>query len=474
MATNVPGVTFGPLGFQAPTAPAVLAGVQADINAAFGANLSYSLNTPQGQLASSEAALVVNSNAIFVYYTNQVDPAYATGRMQDAIARIYGIERLPAEPTVLQLQCRGLQGVNIPLGASVVDGAGNVYLCTEAGAIPGSNVVTLPFAAQVPGPTAVPQTVSIYQAVPGWDSAAVVSGVIGQNTETRSQFEARRLQSVAKNSVGLLNSVLGAVLDVPGVLDAYVTENDAASPQTIGGVSLAANSLYVAVVGGDADAVAQAIWSKKAPGCAYNGNTTVTVVDDNPAYSPPLPSYAVSFEIPDALPILFNVVIADGPQVPADAATQIQNAIVAAFAGTDGGARARIGSTVYASRFVTPVCALGPWVQLVSLQVGSSNTPGATCTGSISGTTLTVVSALSGTLAVGQTLTGTAGDITVGTRILSQLTGTPGGLGTYKVSASQTAVTQAITAAPTDRTSVSVRIDQEPTIDPADIVVTLS
>ena len=470
-STNVPQPVFGPTGFVAPSTAVVLAGVQADINAAFGNNLNYQLTTPQGQLASSQSALIVNTNQIFVYYTNQVDPAFSSGRMQDAIGRIYNIERLPALPTVLQVACSGLQGVVIPLTAIITDGGGNLYQCTEVGTIPGGGSITLSFAALVPGPLSIPEAVTIYQAIPGWDGAAVVSGVIGQNTETRSQFEARRLQSVAKNAVGILSSVLGAVLAVPGVLDAYVTENDSSSPQTIGGVSLAANSLYVAAVGGAAAAVAQAIWSKKAPGCAYNGNTTVTVQDTNSGYSPPLPSYQVSFEIPAGLPILYAVAIANGPQVPADATTQIQNAIVAAFAGADGGARARIGSTVYASRYVTPVVALGSWVQLQSLQVGATNA--AAFTASSSGTTLTVSAVASGALAAGQTVADTTGDLIVGTTIVSQLGGTPGGVGTYKLSTAQTVGSEAMQAGIAASTSVGVNINQEPTISPSNIIVAL-
>ena len=473
MTTNVPTVTFGPLGFQVPAADAVLVGVQADISAAFGSTLSYTLNTPQGQLASSEAAVIVNTNAFFQYYTQQVDPAYATGRMQDAIARIYFIERLPAEPTVLQIACLGATGVVIPLTATVVDGSGNVYQCTEAGTIDGGGTITLPFAALVPGPLAVPASVTIYQAIPSWDTATVVSGVVGQNTETRSQFESRRRQSVSKNSIGQLSSVLGAVLAVPGVLDAYVTENDVALPVTIGGYAVAANSLYVAVVGGDAQAVGEAIWSKKAPGCAYNGNTTVVVVDDSSGYSPPFPSYQVTFETPAALAILFAVQIVNGPQVPASAVAQIQAAITAAFNGSDGGARARIGSTIYASRYVTPVLALGSWVQLASLTVGSNNAAAAKFIASVSGTTMTVTSVTSGALAAGQTLSDATGNLAVGTTIAAQLTGPAGGVGTYRLSGAQTVSSESMVAAVPALQSVVVRIDQVPTLNANNIAVTL-
>ncbi len=471
--TSVPPVTFGDRGFIAPSAPLVLAGVQTDISAAFGRNLSYNLNTPQGQIATSEAALIVDTNSIFVYYTNQVDPAFATGRMQDAIARIYFITRLPAEPTVLQLELSGQVNTVIPIGATVVDSTGEIYISTSEGVIPSSGLLTLPFSSKTVGPVPVPEQVGIYQAIGGWDSATVVSGVVGQNTESRSQFEARRRQSVAKNSVGMVDSILGSVLEVSGVLDAYVTENDLATPQTIGGYTLDANSIYVAVVGGAAADVARAIWRKKAPGCTYNGNTEVLVEDTNAGYSPPVPVYRVRFETPAPLPILFAVVVVDGEQVPADAETQIQDAIIAAFNGEDGGARARIGNTLYASRYVTPVILLGSWVQLQSLGVGSSNEADAVFIGEIAANVLTVTTLTSGTMGAGQTLFDEDFTVEPTTKILGQLTGLPGQIGTYSVSISQTVTSRPMTGVTADGTKTQVQIDQVPTLSRENILVTL-
>jgi len=477
--TSVPPVVIGPTGVSIPSTAAVLAGVQEDLNAAFGGDLNPALNTPQGQLATSEAAVIDEVNAEFLFLANQFDPAFASGRYQDALARIYFLERNPAQPTVVQALCSGLLGVVIPVGAIAIAADGNRYTCTEAGTIPIGGSITLTFACLVPGPIACPEgTLSqIYQAIPGWDSITNPSdGVIGNNTESRSAFEARRIASVAANSLGSLGSILGAVLSVPDVIDAYVTENDSNSPATIGGVSLNPNSVYVAVVGGEAQAVAQAIWSHKAPGCAYNGNTSVTVQDTSPGYVPPYPTYTVQFEIPPALPILFAVNIANGPQVPSNANVLIQNAIIAAFAGGDGGPRAKIGVPLYASRFYAPIAAVGSWVQIISIEVGSTNTAGASFTGSVAGNVLTVSAISAGALAVGQTISDVTGDLIVGTTILSQSSGSAGSTGTYVISnAHPTPVgSELMQAAVANLFDVSVRINQTPTINAADIQVTLT
>ena len=372
--TNVPIPTLGPTGFVAPAESDILAGVLADYNAAFGGNLNLQLDTPQGQLATSTTAVLGDLNDLFLLYTNQTDPAYASGRMQDAIARIYFLERKPATATTVTATCSGATGTNIPAGALALSADGNRYVCTTGGTIPLSGSIDLQFASVVTGPiTCAAGTLnSIYQSIFGWDSILnAADGIIGSNVESRDDFEQRRADSVALNALGTIGAILGSVLNVSGVLDARVVDNPTAGTVTIGGVSVIAHSIYVSVIGGtDAD-VATAIWKKKAPGCNYNGNTTVTVYDTNVAYNPPYPAYPVTFERPAALPILFAVQIADGLQVPSTAADQIKAAILLAFYGGDGGPRARIGSTIYASRFYSVIARLGAWAQIVSVKIGT-------------------------------------------------------------------------------------------------------
>lgn len=471
VTTNVPKPTFGSRGFVPPSEQAIFAGVMADMVAAFGGGLNPAVNTPQGQLASSTAAMVGNFDDIFVKYVNLVDPAFSSGRMQDGIARIYFLERNAAQPTVVQAQCVGGQGVLIPQGALARAADGNAYTCTTGGEIPASGTVTLPFACNVFGPIACPADSlnSIYRAIPGWDSINNADdGVLGNLEEGPRAFEARRRASVALNARGSLPAVRAEVLSIAGVLDVYVTENAAAAPVTKGGVVLAPKSLYVAVVGGDLDAVARAIWSKKAPGCDYTGNTTRTVLDDNSGYSAPLPSYAVTFEVPDALAILFAVNISDNPQVPSNAAALIQTAIILAFAGADGGARASIGATVFASRFYAAVSALGAWAQVISIEIGSNNGPAAAFTADIAGTTLTVSVVTGGALAIGQTISDPAGDVITGTKIISG-----SGL-SWQVSNSQTVTSRAMTSAVPGLNSVTPRIDQVPTVSANNIAVVLT
>lgn len=431
--TLVPTFTFGPTGFVAPSGPAVLAGVQGDINAAFGNNLNYQLTTPQGQLASSEAAVISNTYATFQYYTQQVDPAYASGRMQDAIGRIYFLERDAAEPTTLQVSCSG-QAATIPAGALLKDQSGNTYAATVDGVLPaGGGAITLQFNCTVPGPVPVPSSVSIYQAINGWDSATVASGVVGRDVESRAAFEARRRDSVAGNSFGPITAILGAIAKVPNVLDFYGYNNNTNAPVTVRGVVIPAYAIYVSVAGGVAADVAAAILTKKGAGAPMAGNTTVTVYDTNPLYASP-PAYQITFTIPSPLQLLWSVVLVNSPLIPSDAQTQVQNALIAAATGQSDVVppppRARIGSTVYAAQYIGAINELGSWAQVASILVGSKKAPSATFWAQVAGTAMTVIATgLTGALAPGQFLFDSLNVVPNGT----QVTVGSGGAGAYSI-----------------------------------------
>lgn len=372
--TNVPQLQFTAAGVVAPAEADILAGVQADQDAAFGGGLNPGLTTPQGQLAISLAAIIGAKNDALLNLVNMVDPACSDGRYQDALARIYFLKRKPAQATTAACICVGAQSTVIPAGALASDGT-NVWICQETGVIPAGGSITLPFACAVTGPIACPanSVSAIYQTIPGWDAITNPSeGVIGANVESRADFEHRRQLSVSRNAVGPIQSIVAEVLNVPGVVDAYGYQNDTSTDVTIGGVTIAKNSIFICVSGGDPQAVAQAIWRKKIPGGGYSGATTVTVYDTSNNYAPPYPAYSVKFQTAAALAIKVAVNLVNSAQVPGNAATLIQNAIIAAFAGADGGPRARIGQAFLASRLYAGVAALGAWAQIIDILVGTS------------------------------------------------------------------------------------------------------
>lgn len=378
MRTNVPSIQFTDQGAVVPAESAILGGVQADINAAFGGGVNPGLTTPQGQLAQSLTAIIGDKNDDILEVANQVDPDIASGRWQDAIGRIYFLNRIAASGTVVTATCIGLVGAVIPAGSVAQDVNGYLYSSISAATIGASGRVDVPFQCQTMGPIACPigALATIYTAAQGWDRVTnTTAGTPGQLAESRAAFEARRRLSVAINSVNGVQSVYGAVLNVPNVLDAFVIDNPTGAVVEYGATHypLLPHSLFVSALGGEPSAIAAAIWSKKAPGCDYNGDTAFVVTDTS--YDPPQPQYTVKWVTPAPVQCFFAITIQANDQLPADITQRFQQAIVAAFNGEDGGASggisARIGSTTYAGRYYAGVAATDANVNIYSIALGT-------------------------------------------------------------------------------------------------------
>lgn len=374
--SSVPPIQFTPSGLIIPSDTDILAGAQIDINYAFGGGVNPALNTPQGQLASSETAIISDKDAQIALVVNQIDPQYSSGRFQDAIGRLYFMTRIPAASTVVACVLTGPVGEVIAAAVLAQDTSGNTYTLLASVTIGSGGTVMSSWANIVTGPIACPTgtLTRVYQAA-GFDTITnPADGELGNLVESPQAFEFRRQNSVAINGRGTTQSINAAVFAVPGVLDVYVIDNPSGNTVDTGSTNypMLPHSVYVAVVGGTSAAIAQAIWSKKDAGCNYNGNTSVVVTDQD-GYDFPYPSYTVLYQIPTPLPILFAVQIVSNPTLPANIVTLIQAAIIAQFNGTNGAARARIASLVIALSYAGVIASVATSVQLVSILVGTSS-----------------------------------------------------------------------------------------------------
>lgn len=393
--TAVPPIQWTTEGVVLPTDAEILTGVTADWNTAFGGNLNPQLSSPQGQLESSETAIISDKNSDIAYIANQVDPQFAEGRFQDAIGRIYFMTRLSAAPTVLGVTIGGTIGALIPQGTLAIDNAQNVYQLDSAVTIGSGGTVVGAFSNLATG--AIPYTGSgslqIYQVTPGLDTLTGVTQLaLGRDVESSQAFELRRQNSVAANSQGTLDAIYSAVYNVSGVLDVFVLDNKSGATVNYGATNypLAPHSLYVAVVGGIASAVANAIWKPENTGPSYsawpnppNGPTVpgrgavVTEVVYDTRYSAPQPAYNVSWITPASAPVYFALTFNDPNGALSSYLPAIQDAIIAQFNGQSGTAPATINSLIAASAYYPAVLSAiaGSGMIMVSMFVGLAASP---------------------------------------------------------------------------------------------------
>lgn len=362
VSTAVPSVTLSDTGVAVPDEIDILNGRLTDLDTGMGGGMSKSLTTPQGQIAMSDTAIIGEKNDNLAWLINQINPDFSSGRMQDAIGQIYFIDRIAAIGTTVTATCTGLQGTVIPAGSLAQDSNGYLYASLATATIPASGAVSVVFQNQASGPIACPIGAlnTIYRAIIGWSGITnSTAGVLGNEVESRANFEYRRKQSVAGNANNQLGAIYANVLAVPGVTDAYVTQNNTGSTVTKGVTAypLPAHSIYVCVYGGASADIAKAIWQKLPPGPPMAGNTSYTVVDDV-NYVQPYPEYEITWQTPSPVNVYVRVELASNNALPGDIVSKVRSAILSAFNGEDGGTRARIGSTIYAGRYYSGVQAI--------------------------------------------------------------------------------------------------------------------
>lgn len=387
LTTSVPDVTITESGVTVPDVADILSGRLTDINSAMGSGASTSLSSPQGQISQSDTEIIAQVYDKLLCLFNQMNPDYATGRWQDGIGRVYFMDRISAQGTVVTAQCIGLVGTVIPAGSTAIDVNGYIYETTDDATIGSTGTVDVQFTCQTTGPIVCGsgELNQIYRAVSGWDSINNDSaGVVGVDIESRIAFETRRKQSVSRSSRNQDGSTLAALLATTNVLDAYVWSNRTASSVTKGAtnVSVLAHSVWICVYGGaDAD-VAEAIFNTYNPGCNFNGDTTYTVYDSE-NYDSPYPEYDMQWQKATATPVYFKVTLDSSLNPPSDITSQVQTMVQTVFNGSyDGIAKARIGATINAGKYYAPVISISPdSVGILSLEVsldGVTFTPSVT------------------------------------------------------------------------------------------------
>lgn len=373
--TAVPDVTITENGLSVPDIADVLAGRLTDMSTALGGGASQSLSSPQGQIAQSDTEIIAQEYDKLLCLFNQINPDFSTGRFQDGIGRIYFMERIAAQGTVVTATCIGQVGTTIPAGSTAVDTSGYIYQSIDNAVIPSSGSVDVQFVNTTTGPIlcASGSLNQIYRAVSGWDAVNNISpGVVGVDVESRIAFETRRRQSVARNSRNQDASTLAALLATDGVLDAYVWSNRTAETVNKGTTNfpILAHSVYICVYGGADTDVAESIFNTYNPGANMNGDTTFTVYD-NVNYMPPYPSYVMQWQKASPTRVYFKVNIDASLNPPSDITKQVKKMVATVFnGGYEGIGKARIGSTINAGKYYAPVISISPdTVGILSLEI---------------------------------------------------------------------------------------------------------
>lgn len=289
--------------------------VQGEYIITFGDGIDLSDESPEGALIASETIArngVAVNNALLA---NQINPNYSGGVYLDAVwaltAGVTGGRQFATFSTFSSpVPLTGVPGTLIPSGAiGIVSATGDEFASVADVTLDGSGLASVNFQAVLAGPRAVAigelDTLAI-GAVLGWETISnTVAATQGRNDESDEASRFRRKDTLAEQSISVAKAVTSAISGLDGVRSLTYRENYTDTDDTIDGIFLLKNSIYVCVDGGlDAD-IFNSLLDNKTPGSNWNGSETDNVVDPTSGQT-----YLIKFDRPTSIDTWIRVTIA--------------------------------------------------------------------------------------------------------------------------------------------------------------------
>ena len=307
-------------GITAPTYADVLAFLQDQYRSIYGADTYLEPDSQDGQLLGVFAKAISDVNSVAIAIYRSFSPATAQGDALSSNVKINGIARKIASYSSADLVLIGQAGRTITNGAAK-DTNGVQWLLPATVTIPPSGTITVTATCASIGDVSARAGTINQIATPalGWQSVTnPADAAEGAPVEKDPVLRQRQTVSTALPSLTVLDGIIGAVANVPGVTRYVAYENDTSSTDANG---IPSHSISLVVEGGDATAIANAIAAKKTPGAGTFGTTSIVVAD---IYGRPI---TISFFRPTGAPIGATVTIKALGGYTTQAGQQIQQAV---------------------------------------------------------------------------------------------------------------------------------------------------
>lgn len=356
-------------GVIVPDTAETLETVRSEFRSAFGNDLDVSAETPQGVLITAETQArdsVIRNNADLA---NQINPNLAGGVFLDAIWQLTGGQRFTATPSYIRnVTLAGVPGTVISAGAIASVGAGGPqFVLTGAVVLDNAGQGVGVFQSVTLGPVAasIGTLNQIVSGVLGWETVTnPYPSELGAAEESDIAARVRRRLTLALQGVALPEAIVSGVYDLPGVRSLAFRENFNDTPLVIEDVTLSPHSIYVCVDGGLDHEIALMLLRKKSLGCAWNGNTTITVTE--PASGQ---EYDVTFSRPTLKTIFARATVRGGTafsDVPALVRAAIINYATGGQEGEDG---FTVGGDVSAFELASAINRAHPTIYVQNVEI---------------------------------------------------------------------------------------------------------
>ncbi|KVF49506.1 baseplate J/gp47 family protein [Burkholderia cenocepacia] len=263
-------------GITAPTYADIYAYLQAQYQAIYGVDVYIDPDSQDGQLLAVFAQAIADVNSVCIGVYNSFSPSKAVGAGLSSNVKINGIARQVASYSTADLLIVGQAGTTITNGIAK-DQNDNQWAIPATVTIPPAGEITVTATCQTIGAiAALAGTINqIGTPTRGWQTVTnPADAAVGAPVETDAALRQRQTVSTALPSQTVLDGIVGAIANLPGVAQYAAYENDTDLPDSNG---LPAHSIALVVDGGDVNAIANAIAVKKTPGSGTFGTTSVVV-----------------------------------------------------------------------------------------------------------------------------------------------------------------------------------------------------
>ncbi|CAN0620563.1 Baseplate_J domain-containing protein [Burkholderia multivorans] len=278
MTISSPVAIIDENGISAPTYAQILDYWQTVYRSIYGQDAYLEADGQDGQFLAVLSAAFNDSNSTTIAAYNSFSPSTAQRAALSSNVKINGIRRAASSYSSADLTLVGQTGTTITNGIAK-DGNNYQWALPATVTIPPSGEIVVTATCTTIGAIAAAAGTINQIGTPtrGWQTVTNASDAsTGAPVEGDAALRQRQTVSTALPSLTVLDGIVGAIANLPGVTRYVPYENDTG---TTDGNGLPPHSIALVIEGGDATAIANVIVQKKTPGSPTFGTTQVVVLD---------------------------------------------------------------------------------------------------------------------------------------------------------------------------------------------------
>src|SRR5579859_3935544 len=362
------GVT--PQGFVLKPMTVIVDELQNDLKSVFGNQIDLGAETVFGQFVGVISERVSDIWELSQASYNSRFRSSASGVSLDNVGDLTGVKRIGPATSIVYVTAIGIPGTVLSAGRIFsVTGTGAKFTTIADATLDGSGSANILCQSVDEGPIPAPAgtLTTIETPVSGLTSVTnTLDAKLGRLIETDPAYRIRQSNENGAAGSSTFEATRTDILEVDGVLEAFVYENDTDSTD---GYGRPPHTIEAVVRGGDDDAVRSAIFGSKAAGIDTVGTTVGTVTDSQ------LTTHTIRFNRPTEKNVYVIVDVTKQtdpakPQYPVDGDDQVKAAIVAY-----GQANYGIADDVITHALFAPVLGVQGVIDVPLIYVGLTSSP---------------------------------------------------------------------------------------------------